>query len=99
VSQIFCLGLGLASIFFMLTKKRNFKKELLYLSHKPFRSALPCTDYFISIYFYIQYLHSNDGVIGADPMYQFMLPDCAPTNPARPLLITPRHLQKILHSI
>ncbi len=44
---------------------------------------------------YIQYLHSNDGVIGADPMYQFMLPDCGPTNPARPLLITPRHLRAV----
>ncbi len=44
---------------------------------------------------YVQYLHDNDGVIGADPMYQFMLPDCGPTNPARPLLITPKHLKAV----
>lgn len=44
---------------------------------------------------YVQYIHENDGVIGADPMYQFMLPDCGPTKPSRPLLITPRHIKSV----
>jgi hypothetical protein len=38
---------------------------------------------------YVQYVYKNDAVLGADKAYQLMLPDRGPTEPARPLLISP----------
>ncbi len=38
---------------------------------------------------YVQYVYKNDAVLGADKAYQLMLPDRGPTEPARPLMISP----------
>lgn len=43
---------------------------------------------------YIQYYYEHDGVLGADPAYQLMLPDRGPTKPARPLIVSPAKLSK-----
>jgi hypothetical protein len=43
---------------------------------------------------YVQFVHDNDAVAGADPAYQLMLPDRGPTSPTRPLMIKPRKLDK-----
>lgn len=44
---------------------------------------------------YVQFDYDNDSVKGANPMYQFMLPDCGPVAPTRPLLITPGKIDKL----
>ncbi|CAF0727309.1 unnamed protein product [Brachionus calyciflorus] len=45
---------------------------------------------------YVQYEYPNDAVLGANKAYQLMLPDRGPTNPARPLMISPAKLSKQL---
>lgn len=38
---------------------------------------------------YAQFLYPNDGVLGVDKCYQLMLPDCGPTAPTRPRVLSP----------
>lgn len=45
---------------------------------------------------YVQFMHENDAVRGADWHYQIMLPERGPTNPARPLMISPGKLSKAM---
>jgi hypothetical protein len=47
-------------------------------------------------YVYVQYLYENDAVLGADRAYQLMLPDRGPTSPARPLMISPAKISKVM---
>lgn len=44
---------------------------------------------------YVQFDYDNDSVMGVNPMYQFMLPDCGPVHPTRPLLITPGKIDRL----
>jgi len=48
---------------------------------------------------YVQFEYDNDSVRGANPMYQYMLPDCGPVAPTRPLLITPGKIDKLSHKL
>ena len=43
---------------------------------------------------YVQYVYQNEAVLGADRAYQLMLPDRGPTEPCRPLLISPAKISK-----
>lgn len=48
---------------------------------------------------YVQFEYDNDSVRGANPMYQFMLPECGPVAPTRPLLITPGKIDKLSNKL
>ena len=41
---------------------------------------------------YVQFMYENEGVLGANKAYQLMLPNRGPTEPTRPLRITPEKL-------
>lgn len=45
---------------------------------------------------YVQFVHDNDAVTGADRAYQLMLPDRGPTSPTRPLMIKQKRQNKLL---
>jgi hypothetical protein len=48
---------------------------------------------------YVQYDYQNEGVLGANPAYQMMLPNRGPVSPTRPHLITSKHPKRQVTAI
>ena len=44
---------------------------------------------------YVQCIYENESIKGIDPLYQYILPDTGPVSPTRPILVTPRSVDRL----